>query len=245
MKTPAVAYSLPIMTILAFDTCFDACSVALLPGGNDPIVWRFEAMPTGHAERLVPMIGEVVTQSGLSFEQIDRIAVTVGPGTFTGTRIGVAAARALALALDRPVTAETSLSVMAEELADESVDGDAAAEQEILIAMDARRDEVYCQLFRGRDALTAPAVLPPRTAAGLGRAEIALTAAGSGADAIAAAAGELGRPVRAMRGGLLPSAFFLAKRAAQRPTSSDTVAPLYLRPADAKPQIGKSIPRTL
>jgi tRNA threonylcarbamoyladenosine biosynthesis protein TsaB len=233
------------MTILAFDTCFDACSVALLPGGNGPIVSRFEAMSTGHAERLVPMIGEVVEQSGLAFERIDRIAVTVGPGTFTGTRIGVAAARALALALDRPVVAETSLSVMAEELADEFAAGAAPAEQEILIAMDARRDEVYCQLFRGREALTVPAVLPPRTAAALGQAEIALTAAGSAAEAIAAAARELGRPVQAMRGDLLPSALYLAKRAALRPAGTDAVAPLYLRPADAKPQIGKSIPRTL
>ncbi len=233
------------MTILAFDTCFDACSVALLPGGGGPAISRFEAMSTGHAERLMPMIDEVMKQAGVAFEEIERIAVTVGPGTFTGTRIGVAAARALALALDRPVVAETSLSVMAEQLADEQQSRVGAADKETLIAMDARRDEVYCQLFRGRDALTAPAVLPARAAVDLGQVENALMVAGSGAGAIAAQADQVGRLVSASHDELLPSAVFLAMRTARRKTGSEPVAPLYLRPADAKPQIGKSIPRTL
>ncbi len=233
------------MTILAFDTCFDACSVALLPGAGGPVISRFEAMSTGHAERLMPMIDEVMSQAGLSFEQIGRIAVTVGPGTFTGTRIGVASARALALALDRPVVAETSLSVMAEELAELLASGAVAADKETLIAMDARRDEVYCQLFHGADVLTSPTVLTPREAVELGRAEGTLTVAGSGAGAIAAAAIEVGRPVNCTHVELLPSAVFLAKRAARCITGLNAVAPLYLRPADAKPQIGKSIPRTL
>lgn len=233
------------MTILAFDTCFDACSVALLPGGGGPAISRFEAMSTGHAERLMPMIDEVMKQAGVAFQEIERIAVTVGPGTFTGTRIGVAAARALALALDRPVVAETSLSVMAEELANEPQSRVGAADTETLIAMDARRDEVYCQLFLGRDALTEPAVLSARAAAHLGQAEHALTVAGSGAGAVAAQMHQAERLVTASHDELLPSAVFLAMRAARRKTGSDAVAPLYLRPADAKPQTGKSIPRTV
>ena len=89
------------MNILSLDTCFDACSVAagrglrsLTPG----ISFAFEAMQKGHAERLLPMIEMVMCEAGLEFKSLDRIAVTYGPGTFTGTRICVSAARALALA---------------------------------------------------------------------------------------------------------------------------------------------------
>ena len=233
------------MNILAFDTCFDACSAALLLGSTARIVSRFEPMATGHAERLAPMIGEVVMQSGLNFNDVDRIAVTFGPGTFTGTRIGVAAARALALALDKPLVAATSLSVMAEQLADEIEASHDPAARHILIATDARREEVYCQLFRGRDALSAPAVLQPRAAVELCPPKSAFTTAGSGSNAVASAAHDLGRPVQVMRGDLLPSAVYLAKRAVRLPDSPSAVAPLYLRNADAKPQTDSSIPRTM
>jgi tRNA threonylcarbamoyladenosine biosynthesis protein TsaB len=87
------------MNILAFDTCFDACSVCVAQTGADRAVefsGALERFETGHAERLIPMVEEVMSRAGLTFSHIDRLAVTVGPGTFTGTRIGVAAARALA-----------------------------------------------------------------------------------------------------------------------------------------------------
>ena len=73
----------------------------------------YEPRATGHAERLFPMIAEVMDGAGLAFSAIDRIAVTLGPGTFTGVRVGIAAARALALATGKPVVAMTSLAVMA------------------------------------------------------------------------------------------------------------------------------------
>ena len=89
------------MNVLAFDTCFSSCSVAVSAGreGGAP---RIEAehldMNTGHAEALIPMIERVVARAGIAVSEIDRIVVTNGPGTFTGIRTGVAAARALALA---------------------------------------------------------------------------------------------------------------------------------------------------
>ncbi|MDP1908125.1 MAG: tRNA (adenosine(37)-N6)-threonylcarbamoyltransferase complex dimerization subunit type 1 TsaB, partial [Hyphomicrobium sp.] len=84
------------MNILAFDTCFDGCSVCVAERRGDTVVplgFLMERFETGHAERLIPMIGEAMQQARLSFDHLGRIAVTVGPGTFTGTRIGVAAAR--------------------------------------------------------------------------------------------------------------------------------------------------------
>src|SRR5690606_4397524 len=111
------------MNILAFDTCFGACSAAMLwhdatPSGEggaagSRIVWRYEEMATGHAERLIPMIDEVLRESGQSLKTLDAIAVTEGPGTFTGIRVGVAAARGLALATALPIRATTSLHVIA------------------------------------------------------------------------------------------------------------------------------------
>ena len=84
-------------TILALDTTTEACSVACWRCGN-VIAEDFLHLGRGHAEALAPMISSTIAQSGLDYEQFDSIAVTIGPGTFTGLRIGVAAARGLALA---------------------------------------------------------------------------------------------------------------------------------------------------
>ena len=85
------------MNVLAFDTCFDACSVAAGRGLRSlapSIVALYEPMSSGQAERLVPMIEEALAATGMTAGDLDRIAVTCGPGTFTGTRIAVSAARA-------------------------------------------------------------------------------------------------------------------------------------------------------
>jgi tRNA threonylcarbamoyladenosine biosynthesis protein TsaB len=106
------------MNVLAFDTCLGALSVAVRwrgSGGEWLMRWAFEAHQGGHAERLMPMIAELLCEAGLPFSAIARIAVTLGPGSFTGVRAGVAAARGLALASGRPVVGTSSLAVMAEE----------------------------------------------------------------------------------------------------------------------------------
>src|SRR5512145_626858 len=104
------------MNVLAFDTCFGAVSVAVR-GQCASGEWRlrevYEERATGHAERLFPMMAEVMDGAGLAFSALDRIAVTLGPGTFTGVRVGISAARALALALGKPVVGITSLAAMA------------------------------------------------------------------------------------------------------------------------------------
>ncbi|MEE8309443.1 MAG: tRNA (adenosine(37)-N6)-threonylcarbamoyltransferase complex dimerization subunit type 1 TsaB, partial [Hyphomicrobium sp.] len=106
------------MNILAFDTCFDACSVCVArpdgDGGITELASVSERFATGHAEKLIPFVDDSMRRAGVAFADIDRIAVTIGPGTFTGTRIGIAAARGLALATQIEIVSTTSLAVMAE-----------------------------------------------------------------------------------------------------------------------------------
>ena len=107
---PASATRNTGMGVLAFDTCFGAVSVAVRwQSARGEILLRedYEERETGHAERLMPMIESVMHGAGLRFSSINRIAVTLGPGSFTGLRIGIAAARALGLAANIPVVGMT------------------------------------------------------------------------------------------------------------------------------------------
>ena len=238
------------MNILAFDTCFDGCSACVARADNDAVVdlasvrERFE---TGHAERLVPMIDDVMARSGMTFSALDRIAVTVGPGTFTGTRIGVAAARGLALATGISLVGASSLAVMAVGAGDALEAGDAgpgpATEFDLMIAVDARRGEVYAQLFdaTGRQAKSPPQVLAVEDAARLGGSPLLI--AGSGGEAVAEAARRSGRKATACLPELLPEATALARLAVGLAATGHSLQPLYLRAPDAKPQQDKSVAR--
>jgi len=233
------------MNILAFDTCFDACSVCVARRRQGDVVelaGAIELFETGHAERLVPMIGEVMQQGRLAFEDLDRIAVTVGPGTFTGTRIGIAAARGLALTTKADVVGASSLAVMARVAARKL--GPRPKDEALAVAVDARRGEVYVQLFGagGRDERSRPLLLPVEEAAGLGGGG-PLLVVGSGAPAVAAAAAGNGRRVEVQLANLLPEAGALAALAADMAPADRALAPLYLRAPDAKPQAGKAVAR--
>jgi tRNA threonylcarbamoyladenosine biosynthesis protein TsaB len=222
------------MKILAFDTCFDGCSVCVAELRDAAVVAlssRMERFETGHAERLIPMIGEAMEEAQVAFGDLDRIAVTVGPGTFTGTRIGIAAARSLALATSAPTVGVSSLAVMAE-VARRTIDAETLA-----VVTDARRGEAYAQLFGrdGRNADSEPLLLPIDDAAQLG-GRGAIMFVGSGAAAVAEAAVRHGRDARAALPDLLPNAVALASIAAGLEASDTPLAPFYLRPPDAKPQ---------
>lgn len=218
------------MNILAFDTCFGACSVAVgrrLGGPQPKIVEVNETMLSGHAERLMPMISEAMTQAGLSFTELDRIAVTTGPGTFTGTRTGIAAARAFVLSTGAATVGLSSLAVMAAACGSPSAP--------LAIVVDARRSEVYLQVFDNGAPLSEPAIVTIETAASAGPAgEIVF--AGSAALAVAEIARSQGRQATAIEPDLLPRAADMLAMAVSATPSPTPLRPLYLRPPDAKPQ---------
>lgn len=237
------------MITLAFDTCFAGCSVAATwdgPGGDGPEgasqCWRFERLVRGHAERLTPMIGEVMSEAPFGFDKIGLIVVTTGPGTFTGQRVGIAAARALALATGAPVGTLSSLAVMAYTAAAEFPDE--VAGKALAVAVDARRGEIYFQVFTGADLspLGPPELTTPEVAARvLGELGAALIAVGSGASLLAEHAQGLGVSVSARLPTLEPDVRFIPPGAVV--AGHDLPRPLYLRPPDAKPQDGAALAR--
>lgn len=132
------------MLILAIDTALDACSTAVLDTETAELVAQeSQLMKRGHAEALMPMIARVMQSADLAFTALDRIAVTVGPGSFTGLRVGISAARGLALAAGRPAVGLTTLSAYAASIVGQSKSAP------VISVIDARHDHVYFQIVAG------------------------------------------------------------------------------------------------
>jgi tRNA threonylcarbamoyladenosine biosynthesis protein TsaB len=223
------------MALLAFDTCFGAVSVAVryrAANGDWLIREAYETRQTGHAERLMPMIAEVMAGAGLEFSAIERFAVTVGPGSFTGVRVGVSAARAFMLAASRPAIGISSLDVMAARA--RHLLGSPATARALMVAVDARRGGHYCALYGAGMLSSAPRLLSTDEAAVVARDHAALVI-GSGGPIIAAHASTIGRTIDTDLPSLEPHARFLTQLAADLSPSRE-IAPLYLRAPDVKPQ---------
>jgi tRNA threonylcarbamoyl adenosine modification protein YeaZ len=186
------------------------------------------------------MMTEVMDEAGLAFSNLHRIAVTVGPGTFTGVRVGVAAARGLALASGIATVGATSLAVMAHQ-ADELL-GQARRGRLLAVAVDARRGSVYLQVFgEAQDAAAAPRLLAVDDAAGqIGTRPTIIV--GSGAAMVAGAVRAAGGQAEATLPALQPDARSLALLAADL-APAHSLRPLYLRPPDVKPQADRSLTR--
>jgi tRNA threonylcarbamoyladenosine biosynthesis protein TsaB len=225
------------MNVLAFDTCLGAVSAAVRwhAAGGWQLHAAYEPRSTGHAERLMPMIAEVMEGGGVAFSTIDRIAVTVGPGGFTSVRIGVAAARALALATGKPVVGTTSLAVIAHRA--EDMLGEPLGERHVMVAVDAGRSAYYVQTFAaGAVATGEPLLLTAQeTARSVGRRG-AVVIVGTGARAVAGLANEAGGCAEARFPDLQPHAGNLA-HLAPRLAPITPVRPLYLRSPDARAQV--------
>lgn len=206
------------MRILAVDTALDQCAVAVIAGG-EALAQRIEPMRRGHAEALAPLVQAVMADAGLGFADLDRVAVTVGPGSFTGVRIGLAFARALGTARGVPVIGFTTL---------EALSGSAPLADGLDAAVLVAGGGWHLQLFRDRAPLADAAFVTDA------EAHAALEAArrpgeparlvGPGASAFARLAGD------AEILELLPDPAALARAAALRPAPAEPPAALYLRP---------------
>lgn len=203
----------PDPLILAFDTSAAHCAAALL-SGDRLLVLRHEAMDKGQAERLIPLLEEVLAEGSVTWSDLSALAVGTGPGNFTGVRIAVAAARGLALSLNIPALGVTALEARAYGLP-----------RPLAVVEDARRGEVYVQEFApdaGAARVTTVTSLP--TECDLDRF------AGSAADAAAAATGGTALPQP------VPFVEAIARIAATRlDRPQPRPAPFYLRGADAAP----------
>jgi len=144
------------MLILAIDTALDACAASVLDTvAGVPIAQESQAMKRGHAEALMPLIARVMKEAGITFAALDRVAVTTGPGSFTGLRVGLSAARGIALAANKPIVGLTTLTAYAAPV----VSTNSAAP--VISAIDARHDHVYIQVVSGDGGpLIAPRVAP-------------------------------------------------------------------------------------
>lgn len=226
------------MRILAIDTALGACSVCIATRGQGvPLAEETLAMERGHAEALVPMVERVVAASGDTFEALDRIAVTVGPGSFTGLRVGIAAARAAGLALGRPVIGVSTLSAFLAPL---------LATQEgrvIAAAIDARHGNIYVQAQApGGRMLIAPRIMALREATrALGSGPVAL--AGPGAALLAQDALIAGLDARVVDASAAPDIAWVARLGLAADPASAPPDPIYLRAPDAAAQDHRRLPR--
>lgn len=223
------------MLLLALDTAGPDCAVALVraaPGEFEILASASESIGRGHAERLMPMIESALDAAGYGFGDIERVAVTIGPGSFTGVRVGIAAARGLALALGIPAIGIGTLDALALPILRGEKSGTAVA------VLDAKRGELYAL---ARDARMRATLLQPQAMTGVSLATRLrpmpepLILTGSGAPILSPALA--GRNVRIAGDRASPDIADVALLGLEAEVAG-APAPLYLRRADAKPQVG-------
>ena len=219
------------MRILAFDTSGNACSAAVW---HDGIVAarRTEHMVRGHTEALIPMVLGVLRDADCGFDTLNWLAVTIGPGSFTGIRAGLAAARGIALARELPVLGIDTFATVLRGV--DRTKPDEAGNRLRVIALDSRRKEIYLRIFSAlNEAVSEPdLVAPENVATRIGNQPIML--AGSAALQLGSVLDEAGLDVHMVPGFEVPDAGDLAGLAADRIAKRRAgdvlakLAPLYL-----------------
>lgn len=222
------------MIVLAVDTATSATVVGLARDGALLASRRHDPGPgerPGHVAQLLPLCQEALAEAGLRFADLDRVAAGVGPGTFTGLRIGVATARALAQAADAETAAVSTLEVVAA--------GAAGHDGPVLACLDARRGELFVAAFAGGARLSGPAAVRPEALA----PELAVApgpwlACGDGAvqsrDRLEAAGAEV--PADADPRHAVDAAALCRLAAAAPAVPREALVPDYVRPPDATPR---------
>lgn len=222
------------MIVLALDTAGVDCSAAIYDSATARLLSSVvEPIGKGHAERLMAVIDEALAQAALPLAAMEKLTVVVGPGSFTGIRVGVAAARGLALALGVPCVGVTTLEALAFA---HQVDHPGTP---VVVAMDAKRGEIYTQAFDAAGlAVSDPAALPPEGVSELARLHSASLIGSFAArpeaelDVNAEFAGRDRFDIGAV-----------ARIGAAKPGDANRPKPLYLRGPDAKPQTGFALER--
>lgn len=222
------------MKILALDTALNACSAAVLDQETILAEHR-EIRSRGHAETLLPLIKDLMRRSGTTFKDLDALAVSVGPGTFTGLRIGLAAARGIALAAHLPCIGITTLEALAASVPENT------EEEIITVAIDARRKEVYLQSFMKSHSGFIPAPLNEAAAVPVDQAANHLpkepfVLIGSGTILLQEAGTLKTLPCQTLDLEPDPDAIVIGRLALEKPMPKigHSPAPLYLRAPDAK-----------
>jgi tRNA threonylcarbamoyl adenosine modification protein YeaZ len=219
------------MRVLAIDTALGACSAAVLDTNRGGIIASETlAMTRGHAEAVMPLIARVMDLADVEFAELDRIAVTTGPGSFTGLRVGISAARGIALAAGKRAIGLSTLAGFGAPLIAED------DSTHVVAAIDARHDNVYLQVFgAGGRTLVAPRIATLRDAV---RATMTGPARiiGTGANLVAAAWPKGADPPLLVDNSSAPDIGWIARLGAAASDDGSPPKPLYLRAPDAQPQ---------
>jgi tRNA threonylcarbamoyladenosine biosynthesis protein TsaB len=223
--------------LLAIDTALAACSVAVFDSdANRILAHQSLPMTRGHAEALMPLVERVMADAGTGFAGIDRVAVTTGPGSFTGLRVGIAAARGIALATEKPAIGVTTLSAYAAPYLTEG-------RFPIIAAIDARHDHVYFQVFAAGGRPRGEPRLAPLHEAAEAAAATPARLVGSAAQAVVAALPESGAVPVSVEARLAPDIAWVARLGALSAENASPPVPQYLRAPDAQPQYAAHLPR--
>jgi tRNA threonylcarbamoyladenosine biosynthesis protein TsaB len=214
-----------------------ACSVAVFDSETNRILANQSLpMTRGHAEALMPLVERVMTEAGVAFSAIDRVAVTTGPGSFTGLRVGIAAARGFALAAEKPAVGVTTLAAYAAPYLTEG-------RFPIVAAIDARHDHVYFQVFAPGGRPVGEPRLSPLAEAAEAAGPTPARLVGSAAQAIATALSETDAKPVSVETRLAPDIAFVARLGAIAAEGASPPVPQYLRAPDAQPQYAAHLPR--
>jgi tRNA threonylcarbamoyl adenosine modification protein YeaZ len=225
------------MRVLAIDTALEACSAAVLDTEQGVLASESLPMARGQVEALMPLIAYVMGQARTQFVELNRVAVTTGPGSFTGLRVGISAARGIALAASRPAFGLTTLAAFA---APHIANDDSIP---VTVAIDARHQHLYLQVFgpSGR-TLVAPRLASLREAvraSSNGPARIVGSAARLLADAWPAS-----EPApKLVEQRAAPDIVWIARLGAAAAGKPTPPKPVYLRAPDAQPQDAARLPR--
>ena len=226
------------MRVLAIDTALEACAAAVLDTEHGRVASESLPMERGHAEALMPLIAQVMRQADMPFTALDRVAVTTGPGSFTGLRVGISAARGIALAANKPAFGLTTLAAFAAPyIADDSKSG-------VAVAIDARHNHVYLQVFApGGRTLVHPRIASLEDAIRAAKTHGPVRIIGTGANMIAAAWPEREPPPAAFEDKRAPDIVWVGRLAVAAAENAGPPRPLYLRAPDAQPQDAARLPR--